>query len=167
MDASAETNKKLPEIVNNIKNEPPNEFLLLLRTFDPEKRLLGDVAVKQESENHNSGDENGFKCGICDKVFGDSYGLKSHKKSHDKRKCDICLKEVAPKSFEKHLKSHEGEKERKFQCKVCAQKFLTKFKLSRHSKLHQRSLECDFCGHVSYNKALMTHHLALHVQAGK
>lgn len=168
MDANQKKSEELPEIINNIKQEPPNEFLLLLSSYNPERRLNGDVFMKEEIKIENSEtaiNETDFKCRICHKVFG---YLKLHMKTHNKQQCIVCLKNVPTKSFEKHMKIHEGEnKRRNFQCKVCSVKFLTANALSDHSKVHKKLFGCDLCGYFSSHKEKIARHMLSHFHSGK
>jgi transcription elongation factor Elf1 len=51
--------------------------------------------------------------------------------------------------MEKHIRTHPKEKERKFQCKICSLKFLTKKSLQgheyRHNQKEKGEIQCQFC----------------------
>ena len=66
-------------------------------------------------------DKNNFECGVCKKVFGESYILKTHMKLHE-----------------------EGGK--KFRCDQSKQSFISVGKLNEHKKHHQGKVPCHCCG---------------------
>ena len=66
-------------------------------------------------------DKKNFECGVCKKVFGESYILKTHMKLHE-----------------------EGGK--KYRCDQCEQSFISVGKLNEHKKCHQGKVPCHWCG---------------------
>ena len=66
-------------------------------------------------------DKKNFECGVCKKVFGESYTLKTHMKLHE-----------------------EGGK--KFRCDQCEQSFISVGKLNEQKKHHQGKVPCHWCG---------------------
>ena len=66
-------------------------------------------------------DKKKFDCGVCKKVFGESYTLKTHMKLHE-----------------------EGGK--KFNCDQSKQSFISVGKLNEHKKYHQGIVPCEWYG---------------------
>ena len=66
-------------------------------------------------------DKKNFECGVCKKVFGESYTLKTHMKLHE-----------------------EGGQ--KFRCDQCEQSFISVGKLNKHKKCPSGEVPCHWCG---------------------
>ncbi len=95
------------------------------RTFYTQAALLIHSAGHQKSNHENpnpdiddkivSGDDlnQGFKCGVCDKVFKRESHLNQHAKVHENKEweCDVCKKTFTTKYFlRKHKRLHTGKK---------------------------------------------------------
>jgi KRAB domain-containing zinc finger protein len=136
-----------------------------------------------------------FECEVCHKEFKQKFELSQHQLTHQKQKCRVCNREIRPDTMENHLKTHENEKERKFQCEICSLKFLTAISLrnhgyyhnqkekadlqcqfcfkkfnvkkhfERHMKSHARFLKCDHCGFLFTRKDQLMAHMKKHMAA--
>jgi DNA-directed RNA polymerase subunit RPC12/RpoP len=159
------SSKNFIDVINNIKEEPFNEFVCILPPFDPNRRLLGDFQVKSEFDE----EEIDLKCYVCHKTFGYLKSLNDHKKTHDRQQCKVCNKQVLTKSFEKHMETHESEdKERKFKCSnVQMLKFLSNKNLKAHLEQHNKRIECDLCSIMFSNKDYIVRHLGFHIHSGQ
>lgn len=65
------------------------------------------------------------------------------------------------------MKIHEGEKERKFQCDLCKQKFLTRYFLTLHQKSHEKSFKCTLCRYSCATKFNLNQHINCHIAGEK
>jgi C2H2-type zinc-finger domain/C2H2-type zinc finger/Zinc finger, C2H2 type len=131
-------------IVNNIKQEPEVEFLLILppRHVKTEK-VEEETKVKQNGEQTNG---KKFQCQQCPKSFETSSGLRQHEKSHKpKVSCEICNKVLRPHYLKAHLKIHESIK--KFYCDHCGAGCVTKYELTQHMWSHrsEKQFNCSDC----------------------
>jgi KRAB domain-containing zinc finger protein len=153
-------------IINNIKKEPPIEFLSVLPSFDSNKTLGGKAIVVKSEGKVQKPENSKFHCQICSKVFGLRKSLIHHEKSHDNPQCPICLRVLQKKNYEKHLKTHKNEKERKFKCIKCPKMFITYSGLQTHRKIHEdrRRFICDLCGYSTPNKLKLKRHIESHMQ---
>ena len=162
-------NSNLIEFSHNIKQEPEEEFLCVLPSYQSDDTYKRDLThVKQENEIQPK-EIPKFECKICQKIYASTKTLKQHKKTHQKNQCKVCNRKFLPQSFEKHMKSHQNEKtERKIECKICIQKFLTNLQLNQHVKTHSKRFQCDLCGHYAspYKNHFMKH-LKLHLVQGQ
>ena len=166
---SNSSNEEHQNFEHNIKKEPEEEFLCILPKFDSgnsyEEAL---VQVKQEKEVQSEGILK-LQCKICKKIFRSIQNMKSHEKNHQNQQCKVCNRKVPPQSFEKHMKRHQNERsERKLECKICFQKFLTKSQLYHHVLNHSRRFYCDLCGlYSAASKHVLMVHLTLHLVQGR
>lgn len=157
--------------VDNIKQDPLTDFDCI--SSGDSGNIFGRklINIKQKKEEieimQHSIQQPKFQCELCRKVFRKKPFLKAHEKSHQNLQCPVCLKICSARFLEKHMKIHEGERERKFQCNLCKQKFLTKNILNQHRKIHEKSFKCDFCGYVSGRKHILKQHLNNHKAGGK
>ena len=104
-----------------------------------------------------------YHCSKCEKSFSRKDTLQNHIKSkHDDEKvesliCTTCDKAFAGKeTLTRHIR-HVHEKEQKFLCPVCPQKFSRLDNLRRHEKRgkHTFEYECDHCGKTfSFNSEI-------------
>ena len=151
----------------NVKQEPEEEFLCILPSYET-ANVQELMHVKQENEIQSYKYAK-FQCKICQKILTTNSILKTHKKTHQKQQCKVCNRKCSPKSFEKHMKSHQNEKsERKFKCKICFQKFWTNQQLYKHVKGHSKRFQCDLCENYSaaFKRDIMKH-LNLHLVQGQ
>lgn len=139
------------QILNNIKQEPPVEFELILPPRE----------YKSEEEENNNIEGKKYQCQKCSKSFDKHQPFKSHQRNHrPKMKCQICLKEIAARNFTFHLKRHKGVKE--LQCDHCSRMFAIKYDLKNHITLKHRSFRnfnCQFCGKGYNRKHIYEHHI--------
>jgi scratch len=169
-----EENKK---IVNNIKEEPPVEFLCLLPEYRVEQTLLGEFKVKKEEKVENFDNEKSkgvkvsktrVKCSICSlellKASLRMHSWRKHKIQSQKPKieCKICSKKFFYKSrLVKHLKTHEL----KYQCKLCDQWIKDKCSYDDHMKVHEdpEAFQCEICSTNFIKKFDLKQHLLSHL----
>ena len=79
----------------------------------------------------------------------------------EKKKCNICGKNLAFSSFSRHMKDKPGTTQA---CKICGKSFQTLSGLESHqSKAHVVKVishfKCHFCEYTSMNKYYMTDHI--------
>ena len=79
----------------------------------------------------------------------------------EKKKCNMCEKNLASSSFNRHMKDKHGKSE---ECEICKKRFLTQSGLESHQrKAHVVNIisyfECHFCDYKSMNKYYMTDHV--------
>jgi stress-induced morphogen len=79
-----------------------------------------------------------FECEVCHKEFKQKSDLSQHQLTHQKENCQVCNREIRSDRMENHLKTHENEKERKFQCEICSLKFTTAISLRKHRYRHKQ-----------------------------
>jgi KRAB domain-containing zinc finger protein len=111
-------------IVDNIKHEPPEDYLLIL---PPPSLPVSESKVKDEALARESKGKS-LKCEKCDHVARSKANLKNHSKICGKKKLKV----------KEHLK---------FQCDLCPQFHSVKGRLRKHMVTHQElrphvSLEC-------------------------
>lgn len=158
---------KKDEIIKNIKQEPPAEFVCVLSAFECGKTLGGKLIIIKKEKLDQDIQTSKFQCKICRKFLLNEKNLKRHKNTHDKKICEICFRNVVRKNYEKHLKSHENEGERNFQCELCPKKFLKIRSLYKHRNTHKKTFECDFCGSLKKTKSYVKRHMLTHLKNGK
>ena len=79
----------------------------------------------------------------------------------EKKKCNMCEKNLASSSFNRHMKDKHGKSE---ECEICKKRFLTQSGLESHQrKAHVVNIisyfECHFSDYKSMNKYYMTDHV--------
>jgi KRAB domain-containing zinc finger protein len=132
---------------NRSKQDNDNEKPAVEHLVDRRRnKVVGRTMIKVRTPKEKS---KKFECEICHEVFRLQCVLESHKLSHQKQPCRVCNREFRPDNMEGHLKTHANEKERKLQCKICPNKFLTARSLQRHVSHHKEKekgdFECQIC----------------------
>jgi KRAB domain-containing zinc finger protein len=124
--------------------------------------------MKSQMRRRNKEELNKFECEICNRTFKYRSLLLKHHLSHRQRPCSICNRKIRADRMERHMKTHDNEKERKFQCKICSVKFLKVTSLTRHLNHHKlkknAGFKCQFCFKKFYLKAKLDRHLKFHAK---
>ena len=104
-----------------------------------DKKFLRRQHWKDHELTHS--ENNPFKCQHCGQTFCNKASLKSHEETHNANReklyqCHICAKAFYyPSSLKYHLTSTHSD-ERLFQCTICGKAFKTNDKLKVHVKRH-------------------------------
>ena len=117
-----------------------------------------------------------FKCQICQKGFLRPCDLEKHSNIHsdDGLHCKFCNKQFSLNT--RFLKSHEekcskinGSKLDKFTCDMCQSKFVDKYKLENHLRLHANLniYKCNVCDKRYSSRRGLRGHLNLHTNPDK
>ena len=91
-----------------------------------------------------------------------NHALSKNKKYTKTYTCPTCNKNIqGQSSFNYHIKTHDPNRKRPFQCHLCpksfAEKSILKNHISRHSK--EKPLKCDFCSkHFKTKQEKIKHH---------
>jgi Zinc finger, C2H2 type len=144
----------LPFNLENVKEEPPVEFLLILPQpcMKMEQREKGTI---QRSESK-------VKCQICSKKVTKGF-IKYHIKNHKKLrafKCDLCGCQYNQKCLLVcHMWTHKDVK--RFYCDICPKGFNYNSHLKDHRLTHfdSKPFKCDLCLMQFLNKQLVQSHL--------
>lgn len=160
--------EELQNFEHNIKNEPEAEFLCVLPSYDS-GIAYEEIFNYVKQENGTQSDKfPRLQCKICQKIVGSKVSLNQHTTTHQKQQCKVCNRKFLSHSFEKHMESHKNENsERKFECKICFYKLLTKSQLSCHVLSHSSRFQCDLCGYSSAYKRNVMVHMTLHLVQGQ
>lgn len=99
-----------------------------------------------------------YECSDCKKTFGSMKYLQQHRKIHVQNfyECEFCKKLLKTKrNLVRHYQFVHNECQESFKCAICDDKFLHKFDLRRHIKIHSEKLfHCPKCKkqfHFKYN----------------
>lgn len=127
-----------------------------------DKYALKNHIIRVHKKNENLIE----KCPFCPKAFHAKCFLYDHIRYHTWEKpyfCKICSREFAARNnVTSHEKTHNQNRERRFECNQCGDKFFDKIVLVRHSRCHseKRLFKCNVCG-----KSLKTpENLKKHIQ---
>lgn len=100
-----------------------------------------------QHQRQHAGEENGFTCEICPKLYDTKAELRHHVRhahtenkdnAEDKHQCTLCGRLFRRKQLLLHMIHHSEE--RKFPCPLCDWKFKTKYQLQRHTRnIHDRT----------------------------
>lgn len=151
--------------LNNIKEEPPVEFVLVLPRAEIQvERPKLDEKVLNIYNNRVSkkSTKSIVKCKICLKGFLQIHlkrHLKTHTKSKQKFQCDFCLKVFDLKC---NLAHHMKRKHLKPQCLHCNESFDAPKLFREHLKVHSidsHPLKCDHCPKSFFQKHNLCYHL--------
>ena len=109
--------------------EKPHRCIICNKGFGRKDHLDKHIGI------HN-GEENGFKCDICDELFAWKASLVRHKLGHTVEKphrCIICNKGFGRKDhLNEHIGMHNGEK--LLECVACNKKFRRNKVLRKHQQ---------------------------------
>lgn len=151
-------------IVNNIKQEPAVEFILILP--DEKDESSSDVKLTKDVPKN-------LKCNKCTYVAKNSCLLYSHQKTHLKpESCETCHKRFSQKNvLRNHQMQHKhgvysNGPEQKFKCSECGKYFSSEYHLHGHqSNMHlQKNAQCDICGRVGRNREYIRRHMFVHLK---
>lgn len=149
-------------IVNNIKQEPAVEFVLILPNEEDES-----------SSNVKLPKPKNLKCNKCAYVAKNPSLLYSHQRTHLKpESCETCHKRFSQKNI---LRNHQMQHkhgvysngpEQKFKCSECEKCFSSEYHLHSHqSNMHlQENAQCDICGRVGRNREYIRRHMFVHLK---
>jgi KRAB domain-containing zinc finger protein len=174
------------EVLSNIKQEPPVEFLLVLpQEQEPEvlvKPIKEEFLVKPIKEEFLDGisepakrenSDGKFYCDECSYVGKAKHLLAHHKHIHNQRyECETCASTFSYlKTYKTHLimAKHGVYAEKitkKLECDECDKSFATGEYLQKHKKYShaKEKLECDYCSKVFSHKRAMKLHIFNHVK---
>ncbi|XP_050077368.1 zinc finger protein 28-like [Anopheles maculipalpis] len=139
----------------------------------PRRSALGRKGEKSRKafdveERPKPGEENPFKCTVCQQHFSRSSYLRLHQRIHSNERnfqCEVCSKLFRTSSnLHAHLKIHTGE--RNHFCTVCKRAFRTARDLASHSETHseQKGYVCQICSKGFVKQSyLNTHMNTVHV----
>lgn len=113
------------------------------------------------------------KCSTCGKEFVQKIGLIRHKKIHGdgsakKFPCKFCNRRFITKSaLEIHIRSHTGEKP--FKCSFWEKAFTSKLSLNTHMRFHtgEKPYSCSICSKRFPRKCNLKDHVRVHTSAEK
>ena len=95
--------------------------------------------------------------------LGDDAASPSEKEGEpkEKKKCDICKKDLAVSSVSRHMKDKHGGL---YKCTICGKNYKTTTALESHQeKAHVvktiSNFECDFCNYKTMNKYYLNDHM--------
>jgi C2H2-type zinc finger len=142
IDVSTIKQEKCEEVLQNIKEEPPKEFLCILPNYQPQMTLSGNFKVKTEVKTEMKDNEN------------------KKKESEKLKNCPICLFSVSIKTYKDHLKLHQIKK--LFQCDICPKKFLNIPKIRHHVKTHLFKFQCKLCNQKFLTKLSRNDHMKVY-----
>ena len=102
-----------------------------------------------------------FKCIYCSKTFKTKGSLKEHKNNiHEKEneKCYFPNCNYEGKHLRAHLRTHN--KEKKYNCEICNEKFTTVNLLNKHKKNnHPKIIKCKFCDYKVFELKRLKRHV--------
>ena len=86
--------------------------------------------------------EKPFQCDKCPKLFALKWMKETHEKAHNKSfvKCEICCKEVRPKSIRAHIKLLHERVNESTACTICGKSVKD---MSGHLRSHQNKFPFD------------------------
>ena len=100
-------------------------------------------------------------CQVCGKSCDNRKGLRNHMRTHKKKTCDICDKEISPTFFKQHRQACSMQPPETFNCALCKFKCETKRGLNDHIKTHAEApfFKCKFCSYASHDKSNLRKHI--------
>ncbi|XP_047994657.1 zinc finger protein OZF-like isoform X2 [Leguminivora glycinivorella] len=110
----------------------------------------------------------GYKCEVCQKVFGETTTLNVHMLSHSVNQkpyqCETCSRSFTQQSsLRRHVQTHDARSQLK--CSDCDKSFLHKYSLLRHRENAHLDTECPTCKNIFKGKRLLETHMKLHEKA--
>lgn len=108
-----------------------------------------------------------FECTVCGKLFSRRNRLNAHLARHSSvrpHSCDKCDQRFITRwDLTLHLRIHSGV----FSCEYCGKAFPAKGKLERHRRTHtgERPFPCDLCNKAFSEKRNLENHLKTHAAA--
>ena len=144
--------------------------LICKKIFIEKKKIVKHLAYHKEvssSDHCLLCTETAFSCEICSKKFSTKIGWELHLKNHgnpEKRRCEVCQKEVTLGTFRSHMKRHANDR-KTFSCDICSKSFYEKNNMIRHKRLHQEEettkATCELCHKEYPSKAKLIRHKKL------
>ncbi|XP_063697503.1 zinc finger protein 391-like [Culicoides brevitarsis] len=150
---------------NNESSEISAKKMFLMQHNDGNSN--GSACSSLVGEVGNNLDDEGLKCGICNKMFGCAETLEAHEKSHrsPRYECDECGKGFSQlRNFKYHVSVHRGTKEFAAKCPECGKIFNDKGYLSSHMKIHRNKKEykCPHCVKSFNQRVAFNMHIRIH-----
>lgn len=140
------------------------------RPYRCSKCHLSFTGLTQLAEHMSTHREENFPCDICNRVFLSKISRAEHRKSHAKSG-DLCPPSALREEYKKSASLSEKSlfnKELKYRCGVCSERFKDPEKLSEHGCMAAKErpyscLECDkhFLHASHLKKHRNTHHLSV------
>ena len=138
------TLKSLRAAIDDLKGVLINNKILVEGIVKKLEKATIEIENVKESQNKASE----IICDKCNVLFKSEKGLREHnKKDHPHQvKCTICDEVFKKRSdLETHISSHHESSE-KYECKQCDTKFVLKWRLNKHQKIHekQKNVKCHY-----------------------
>lgn len=132
-----------------------------------------------ENKKVTSINENKIICELCGKFSNNKKSAHEHSKRHHTKhvQCDVCLKQLLPKTIRAHMKRHNKEQSKytniidEIPCHACGKQFKNQSYVDLHfQRMHVEenrdrgtTYRCRECGDAFYRKLELTQHgLAVH-----
>ena len=125
--------------------------------------LAKPMELEEHMSIHRSKPRPSIASQLISASLGDDAASPSEKEGEpkEKKKCDICKKDLAVSSVSRHMKDKHGGL---YKCTICGKNYKTTTALESHQeKAHVvktiSNFECDFCNYKTMNKYYLNDHM--------